>query len=175
MISKGNPCQICGYPIERCPWLMAGRPVPGWVAVEDRMKIGEAPDGKTLYVETYAIESCPLYVRMPKRAPAVTERMARSVRETTYSELYGKGKTDTEIANISGTCFESVVRWRKNKGLERNPSKREREHKERLCMYQHGMTDCEIADTCGLTAKAVKSWRIRHGLKANIRRKGMAV
>lgn len=174
--NRGNPCQICGYPIDKCPWLCFGQPVPGWTATRDRINVLGTPEGEENPAETYAIKKCPLYVRMPKRI-SEEDICADSEKEDTavmYERMYANGMTDLEIANASGTSYKTVVRWRKLNGYEKNPSKKERNSEKRLHMYRRGMTDREIAISCGLTISAVCKWRTKNGLAAN-NLKGMVV
>ena len=65
--NTGNPCQDCAYPIADCPWLHAGKPVPGWTARLFTRPSGSRWNGEKKWITTYAIQNCPLYIQMPER------------------------------------------------------------------------------------------------------------
>ena len=50
-----NPCDRCSLHIAACPWLHAGKPVPGWDAEPCLLPSHPRP------VKTWHIRSCPLY------------------------------------------------------------------------------------------------------------------
>lgn len=46
--------------------------------------------------------------------------------------LYNEGNTDAEIAEIAGTCVETVGNWRRDLNLEPNRKKKQARHLSRL-------------------------------------------
>lgn len=55
-------CGNCARPIPECPWMAEDRPVPGWVATP---RVYEVRAG--VRVQSYSIQSCPLYIPAPAR------------------------------------------------------------------------------------------------------------
>ena len=80
-------------------------------------------------------------------------------------ELYDKGMTDREIANVLGIGPGSVWYWRKMNGLP--PVKKQAEPPHFGELYDQGMADLEIAKRSGVPKRTVQSWRYKNKLKPN--------
>ena len=93
----------------------------------------------------------------PERPPTVDPVKGR--------ELYDKGMTDREIANVLGIGPGSVWYWRKMNGLP--PVKKQAEPPHFGELYDQGMADLEIAKRSGVPKRTVQSWRYKNKLKPN--------
>lgn len=89
-----------------------------------------------------------------------------SVDEVAFEELYNRGFTDREIADVMGVKQDTVKKFRQRRGLSPNTSKLiENSRFEEL--YSRGLTDREIADAMGVKRSTVKKFRQRRGLPPN--------
>ena len=65
---RGNICFDCANACGGCPWTAVDpvtnkirfEPVPGWTAKKRTFVVGRNRGGRKTWVETYAIENCPL-------------------------------------------------------------------------------------------------------------------
>ena len=93
----------------------------------------------------------------PDRPPTVDPVKGR--------ELYDKGMTDREIANVLGIGPGSVWYWRKLLGLP--PVAKNAEPPRFGELWKQGLTDEEIAARSGVSRRTVQTWRYKNHLKAN--------
>ena len=93
----------------------------------------------------------------PDRPPTVDPVKGR--------ELYEKGMTDREIANVLGIGPGSVWYWRKMNGLP--PVAKNAEPPDFNALWKQGLTDQEIAERSGKSRRTVQTWRYKNHLKAN--------
>lgn len=110
-----NICADCARPVGSCSWEKNFTPVPGWVAEKTQLK---AVVGSTLYKtgdcpETYAIKSCPLFVRHPKSngrneyefKPILAKNIATG-EETLYPSLSSIKKTNEFCMRYVVECLD---------------------------------------------------------------------
>ena len=64
---RANICFGCAYPIAKCPWLRADKPVPGWTAKKSIVRFTRTKNGRAerYSQETYHITACPLFKDYP--------------------------------------------------------------------------------------------------------------
>jgi hypothetical protein len=96
-------------------------------------------------------------------------------RENTKMSLYEQGLTDREIAARVGIRPNTVVVWRRERGLAVNSSGRG--PKAPLCdarklLYDLGWSDGRIAKEQQVDKGSVRQWRHRRNLPANFSRRG---
>ena len=80
-------------------------------------------------------------------------------------ELYDKGMTDREIANVLGIGPGSVWYWRKMNGLP--PVAKNVAPPDFAALWKQGLTDEEIAERSGVSRRTVQTWRYKNKLKPN--------
>jgi hypothetical protein len=89
-------------------------------------------------------------------------------------KLYRAGASDTEISKRTGEKRNTIVRWRRAKGLPFNPACRKRlspsKHAQRRLFYQLGWSDVQIAEAQRVDRVSIKQWRQAQGLPANCAR-----
>lgn len=68
---KGNKhtlCWTCQRAVrkeiegERCPWSHDFKPVEGWEAEQKHRRVDTRTSGEIIYMDTYNVKSCPLYL-----------------------------------------------------------------------------------------------------------------
>jgi hypothetical protein len=96
-------------------------------------------------------------------------------RENTKMALYEQGLTDREIAARTGIRPNTVIVWRRERGLAVNSSGRG--PKAPLCeartlLYDLGWSDGRIAREQKVGKGSVRQWRERRNLPANFSRRG---
>ena len=96
-------------------------------------------------------------------------------------DLYKKGLSDAQIANILVLNKSSIQRWRTNRGLTRNYKPRfqpgnqfgslgvlpKEEHELRMRLYNKGLIDKKVAKVCHVSKDAISQWRRKYNLPAN--------
>ena len=99
------------------------------------------------------------------------KRQNKKFDKATANILFTLGFSDYMIAEGVGVSRGTIVRWRKNNGIERNgrPTKTRRkeyrintETAKRL--YERGYSDAEIGRQMSISPKTIFAWRKRNGL-----------
>jgi uncharacterized protein YjcR len=76
-------------------------------------------------------------------------------------KLYEEGKTDDEIANLTGDKKKNVQNWRYRYGLKMNiPDKKYViDEVKALILYMGGMSDTDMSKELGCSVESVRRWR----------------
>lgn len=148
-----------------CYLLETGRSRLGQMTPEQR-KAGECP------VRMEGI--LPVRIVRPKVHAYAIDKRTVTKRRMTYDPdqmltLYDQGKTDGEIAESVGCAKDTVMKWRRRKGLTPNVNKPKTPINYELVrrLYMAGLTDIEIAGALGCCRSAIQKWRAENLLPVN--------